>query len=91
MNFHILQYADHRGLPVSASANFQGGFHVVRFNPFAGKNSSMNLQVTEEQLDLYYNDKHLVQQVFPNLTNGEREFLMSGITPESWEKTFSPR
>lgn len=30
----------------------------------------------------------LVQDAFPTLNAGQREFLMTGMTPEMWEKTF---
>jgi hypothetical protein len=30
-----------------------------------------------------------IQQAFDNLTPGEREFLITGITPEEWERLFS--
>ena len=90
MNLRIVQYVDRTGQFVAA-ASFEGGFHVVRYDPFTGQPNGMELFITEEQLDLYYNEGHLVQQVFPDLTDGQREFLMTGSTPESWEKTFSPR
>ena len=30
----------------------------------------------------------MVQNVFPDLTDAEREFLMTGITEEEWNRTF---
>ena len=81
MNLHIVQYVDHMGAPVAAS-EIDGGFHVVRYDPLTGKSNGMELLITEEQLDLYYNDRHLVQQVFPDLSLEAREFLMTGIMRE---------
>jgi len=43
----------------------------------------MNLNVTEEQL-IRQKQGELVQDVFPELSADEREFLISGITPEEW-------
>ena len=31
-------------------------------------------------------DRRLIQDVFPNLHDAEREFLISGITPGEWER-----
>ena len=30
----------------------------------------------------------LIQDAFPNLTPGEREFIKTGITPKVWKETF---
>jgi hypothetical protein len=30
----------------------------------------------------------LIQEAFPYLSKGDREFIMSGITPEEWNATF---
>ena len=30
----------------------------------------------------------LIQDVFPELTANEREFIMTGITPQEWEEAF---
>jgi len=34
--------------------------------------------------------RKLVQDEFPLLTKEEREFIISGITPEEWRATFPP-
>ena len=49
-----------------------------------GVTSEMDIAITFEQLE---NLKcNLVQNVVPNLSVEEREFLISGITPEEWDK-----
>lgn len=47
----------------------------------------MDLDVTEEQL-IRWKGGQLIQNVFPHLSPDEREFLMTGITPQEWEETF---
>jgi hypothetical protein len=47
----------------------------------------MDLPVTQDQLDEYY-DGVLLQEAFPNLSPGEREFIKTGITDEEWEAAF---
>ena len=49
---------------------------------------TMSLPVTEEQLAAYENCEGLVQDIFPNLTLDQREFLMTGLTPEKWNELF---
>lgn len=56
---------------------------VEKKSILSGKWNSMELPVTEEQL-MAHQSGELVQNVFPNLTPGEREFIVSGITPEEW-------
>ena len=47
----------------------------------------MELNVTSEQVQRWQ-EGELVQNVFPHLNPDEREFLMTGITPEEWATTF---
>jgi hypothetical protein len=49
---------------------------------------SMDLPVTEKQLEQYQNRAGAVQDIFPGLCAGEREFLMNGTTPKEWKKMF---
>ena len=53
----------------------------------SGQVNEMDLQITQEQLNRWY-EGELVQNAFPNLSADEREFLISGITPEEWESMF---
>jgi|TARA_R110002020_G_C16209985_1_gene766920 hypothetical protein len=47
----------------------------------------MYLDVTGEQIERWVAGE-LVQDVMPNLTPEEREFIMTGITPEEWDESF---
>jgi hypothetical protein len=51
----------------------------------------LNINITESELwrvENRYNSKELIQNIVPNLTMDEREFLMTGITNEEWIRTF---
>lgn len=52
------------------------------------KEYSMDLDVTQQQLDEYNHGLKPVQHIFPTLSADEREFLISGITPTKWRETF---
>jgi len=54
---------------------------------FTGKVNVMDLAVTDEQIRDWQNGT-LIQRAMPNLTAAEREFLMTGSTPEEWEEIF---
>ena len=53
----------------------------------SGKTNSMELPITNAQLDRWTGGE-LIQDVFPDLEIDQREFLMTGITPEEWTRTF---
>ena len=55
---------------------------------FTGKEHTMDLDVTEEQLRSYYEGGLLIQNAFPHLSADEREFIKTGVTPEEWEAIF---
>ena len=62
---------------------------VTRKSILSGKTNTMTLDITQESLDIYDTiGGMLVQNVFPNLNKEEREFLISGITPDEWNNTF---
>jgi hypothetical protein len=58
---------------------------VYRRSMITGKAHTMDLPITEKQLEAYENGYGLIQDIFPDLTPDEREFIKSGITPEEFE------
>jgi hypothetical protein len=60
---------------------------ITRRSAFSGKINSCEIDVTQAQLDNWKNGG-LIQNVMPNLSADEREFLMTGVTPIEWEETF---
>jgi hypothetical protein len=62
---------------------------VTRKSIVSGKEHTMNLDVTEAQLqELQSPGRRMIQDIFPNLPADEREFLLSGTTPEEWKAIF---
>jgi hypothetical protein len=58
---------------------------ITRINPITGKNVSIDLPVTQRQL-ARWEEGELIQNVFPNLTSDQREFLLTGCTASEWDK-----
>lgn len=54
-----------------------------------GITRTIELPVTQEQIDVYHTGTGLLQDVFLNLTPGEREFIKTGITDEEWDSIFT--
>ena len=62
---------------------------VTKQSIITRKMNTMELPITQEHLDMYETvGDILVQDAFPNLDIGQREFLISGITPQEWNETF---
>ena len=60
---------------------------IMRVSPVTGVMNYMEIDVTEEQLNKWRGGA-LIQDVLPHLTPDEREFLISGSTPDDWENLF---
>lgn len=65
--------------------------NITKISSLTGIEHTLNINVTEDELlrvENRYNSKELIQNIVPNLTMDEREFLMSGITNEEWIRVF---
>jgi len=57
---------------------------IERISDLTGRRHTREVDVTEAQLKCWA-EGALIQNAMPNLSADDREFLMSGITPEEWE------
>lgn len=66
---------------------------ITRKSQFTGRTHTMDLPtVTQERLNECWSQcptgtRH-IQDVFPELSADEREFLITGATPEEWDEMF---
>lgn len=61
--------------------------NITRKSIISGVVRTIDLPITEAQV-LAYEQGELLQNAFPNLTPGQREFYKTGITDEEWESCF---
>ena len=61
---------------------------LTRQSRLTGRINTMEIPVTSEQLEVYGRGIRLIQDAFPNLTPDQREFILTGITPEEWDAHF---
>ena len=54
---------------------------------FDGKEYIREVNVTPEQISAWENGM-LIQNAMPNVSKDDREFLMTGTTPEVWKELF---
>tara|TARA_B100000902_G_C27249127_1_gene884255 strand:- start:65 stop:274 length:210 start_codon:yes stop_codon:yes gene_type:complete len=60
---------------------------IKRVSPLTGKEAAMVLDITPAQVEEWNrpnNERRLIQEIFPQLTNDEREFIMTGYTAQDW-------
>lgn len=59
---------------------------ITRRSPFSGKDNTMQLPISFDRLKSYCDGTTvgLIQNIFPDLTPEQREFLQTGYTPEDW-------
>ena len=60
---------------------------IERKSMVSGKIHAMDLDVTQDQIAAW-NSGMYIQDAMPQLSDDEREFMMTGITPEEWDATF---
>lgn len=60
---------------------------ITRTSIITGIAHTRNIEVTEEQLKRWQSGV-LIQNAMPHLSDDDREFLMTGITSEEWDKQF---
>jgi hypothetical protein len=64
---------------------------LMRISPFTGKTNTLDLPIGEHdfhQAIARWNDGAMIQDAFPMLNAGEREFIKTGITPQEWDNLF---
>ena len=67
---------------------------VIRVSPLTGNTNTMYMDISDDQLQEWNdpNRTRLIQDIFPNLTEVERECIMTGYTVADWkemEKAFN--
>jgi hypothetical protein len=65
--------------------------NVTKRSILSGVETTLNIDITPEQLLRIENrmsTSELIQNIVPNLSLSDREFLISGITDADWDKMF---
>ena len=60
---------------------------ITRQSPLTGKVKVMQIDVTLAQL-CSWRAGTLAQDAFPDLSADDREFIISGLTPEDWKALY---
>lgn len=58
---------------------------ITRTSLLTGVVHIRDIDVTQEQINKWHKGT-LIQNAMPHLSDDDREFIMTGITPEEWEE-----
>ena len=61
---------------------------IAKTSSLTSRTHEMEIDVSDKQIALWM-EGGLIQEVMPNLSPDEREFLMTGITPAEWDEAFA--
>ena len=61
---------------------------ITRISPFSGQTNSLVVNCTEREYNRWL-DGILIQIAMPNVSPEHRELILTGITPNEWNATFS--
>lgn len=59
---------------------------IKRYCVFNHKVQEMDIPVTHERLDMWTSGGGLIQDIFPDLSPDQREFLLTGTLPGQWSQ-----
>jgi|TARA_R110000796_G_scaffold6012_3_gene21954 hypothetical protein len=62
--------------------------NITKTSQSSGNISSMEIDVTEDQLRAWSIGGKMIQEAMPNISPDEREFIKTGITPAEWDELF---
>lgn len=60
---------------------------ITKVSKLTGIEHTREIAVTEEELSRIGGEE-FIQDIVPHLSADDREFLMTGVTPEEWDEAF---
>lgn len=61
---------------------------VKKIHPVTGETNELDLDVTVNQFNRWRRREAYIQEIMPELTADEREFLISGLLPGEYDEMF---
>ena len=61
---------------------------ITRTSIFSGIKRTLEIDISEEQYQNWSSGGDLLQNCAPHLSADDREFIMTGVTPEEWGEAF---
>lgn len=61
---------------------------ITKTSMLTGNLTTREVNIHPKEYEVYMEGNLLIQDLFKHLSADDREFLISGITPEEWEARF---
>lgn len=61
---------------------------ITRTSMLSGIKRTQTIDITEEQLKRWESGEDLIQNIMPNLSDNDREFILTGSTPEEYDEAY---
>lgn len=61
---------------------------ITRISAVTGIERTRDIDVTQEQMDRWAGGQK-IQDAMPDVSEDDREFILTGITPDEWDATFA--
>lgn len=62
---------------------------ITRTSTYSGRTHTQEFpSLTQERIDQWERTGEPIQRAFPELNADQREFLLTGMTPEEWKEAF---
>ena len=58
---------------------------IARKSQVSGRINTLDMRVTEREILEWRKSGSSIQNYFPDLNDGEREFILTGTTEEEWD------
>lgn len=62
---------------------------ITKVSAITGVTHTRDVPITLKEYSDWVSTNELVQYAFPNLSSDDREFLLTGSTPEEWDSLFN--
>jgi len=57
---------------------------ITKTSRMTGEEHTREIAVTDSEITDWETSGKLIQEAFPNLSADDREFILTGVTPEEW-------
>lgn len=64
---------------------------VTKTSIYSGITRTREIDIDIKQLNMWLRREASIQDAMPNLSPDDREFLMTGITPDEWDRMFNEK
>jgi hypothetical protein len=62
---------------------------ITRTSRYSGITRTRDIDITQDQYDNWLSGNGHIQNIMSNISDSDREFILSGVTEAEWDEAFS--